>query len=138
LSRIKDKFGSQMIGHRPTHNTSAKRIEHNSDEQKSSPRRHVRDIRNPELVRPSGGKVPVDKVRSWSRVSISNRRGKAFSPRGALQVSLAHQTSNAAIAHAYFFVRDIVLGDRIEVLHRKSRNNYGLPRLQADPRLASL
>ena len=30
--------------------------------------------------------------------------------------------------------RDIVLGDRIEVLHRKSRGNYGRPRLQADLR----
>lgn len=30
--------------------------------------------------------------------------------------------------------RDILLGDRIEVLHRKSRSNYGRPRLQADLR----
>lgn len=30
--------------------------------------------------------------------------------------------------------RDLVLGDRIEVLHRKSRGNYGRPRLQADLR----
>jgi transposase InsO family protein len=30
--------------------------------------------------------------------------------------------------------RDIALGDRIEVLHRKSRGNYGRPRLQADLR----
>lgn len=30
--------------------------------------------------------------------------------------------------------RDIVIGDRIEVLHRKSRGNYGRPRLQADLR----
>lgn len=29
---------------------------------------------------------------------------------------------------------DLVLGDRIEVLHRKSRGNYGRPRLQADLR----
>ena len=30
--------------------------------------------------------------------------------------------------------RDLVLGDRIEALHRKSRGNYGRPRLQADLR----
>jgi len=30
--------------------------------------------------------------------------------------------------------RDLVIGDRIEVLHRKSRGNYGRPRLQADLR----
>lgn len=29
---------------------------------------------------------------------------------------------------------DLLLGDRIEVLHRKSRNNYGRPRLQDDLR----
>ncbi|MFZ0575208.1 MAG: hypothetical protein WAM02_11090 [Candidatus Cybelea sp.] len=33
--------------------------------------------------------------------------------------------------------RDIVLGDRIEVIHRRSRNTYGRPRIKAelkDPR----
>lgn len=34
--------------------------------------------------------------------------------------------------------RDVVLGDRIEVLHRKSRGNYGRPRLQADLREAGI
>jgi hypothetical protein len=79
VERVKNEFGAQLIGHRPTDDAPTKPVQHDSDEKKTSQRRHVRDIRDPQLVWTCGGKVPVDQIRSWPCVSISNRRRKAVS-----------------------------------------------------------
>jgi hypothetical protein len=127
-----------MIGHRPTDDTPAKRIEHNRDEQKTGQRGHIRDIRNPELVGSRRGKFSVEKIWRWSRISISNRRGKAFSPRGALKVSFAHQTRDAAIAHAYAFVPEVRLQPRPTVIAARLAMQHFDSVAEQDVTLASL
>lgn len=109
VERIKDQFGAQMIGHRPTDDAPTKRVENDGKKEKTRPCRHVGDIRYPQLVGAGGAKVPVDQIGSWSRISISNRGRESFSPCGALEVSLTHQSRNAAIAHANTFVPEVSL-----------------------------
>ncbi len=109
VERIKDQFGAQMIGHRPTDNAPATCIENDGKEKKPRPRRHVGDVRYPQLIGSHRGKVPVDQIGSRPRASISNRRCEPFSPCGALDISLAHQSRNPTIAHAKAFVPQVSL-----------------------------
>lgn len=116
VESIKDQFGSQMILHSPTDNTPAKCVKNDRNEKKARQRRHVRDIRYPELVGASSGKFPVNQIRSRSSASISNRGCESFSPRGALDVSFTHQSRNATIAHANTFVPEVRLQPRPTVI----------------------
>jgi hypothetical protein len=86
--------------------------------------RHIGDIRNPELVRASRGKVTVDEIRRRSCISISNRRYEAFSPCGTLKISLAHQTRDAAIAYADTFLAKICLQPRTPVVAARFAMEY--------------
>src|SRR5512146_2164049 len=116
VERIQNKLGTQMIGHCPTDDAPAKRIEHYGKEKKPRPRRHIGDIRDPQLIRPGRRKVPVDEIGSRSRISISNRGREAFSSRGALEFSLTHQPRNAPITDADAGFAEISLQSRTTVV----------------------
>ena len=49
-----------MRRHRPSNNTAAPNIEHDSEVQKAAPGRDVRDVSDPQLVGTVGLELPVD------------------------------------------------------------------------------
>src|SRR5207248_3141589 len=54
---------SEVRRHRPTYDLAAPDIENNCKIKKAGPRRHVRDVGDPERVRLVGHEVPIDQVR---------------------------------------------------------------------------
>ena len=136
VERVKHELCAQMIGHRPTDDTAAVHIQHDSEKQKAAPRRDVGDIRNPELVRSAGCEVAINQVRRWPRITISDGCFEAFSPCGAVEFPLTHDASDALVAYAKAFIekvlpesRPAVGGTRFSVQHLEAiaERDIGLP-----------
>ena len=63
LQRFDDEFGAAMVRDRPSYDASAEDINNHSQVQKPGPRRDVRDVGNPELVRAFSGEVALYEIR---------------------------------------------------------------------------
>ena len=69
--RVEYQFGPQMVGHRPTDDLAAPRVQHHGEIQEPARCRHIGDVGDPELVRPDA--VNLRSTRSgagrasWSR-----------------------------------------------------------------------
>jgi hypothetical protein len=79
IQGAQDQFGAQVVGHCPSDNASAESIEHDSKVQKAGLRRHVGDVRYPQLIGPLGGEVPIDQVWERSFRTGTDRRRRPFS-----------------------------------------------------------
>src|SRR5579884_4018239 len=116
VERIENEFCPQMISHCPTDDAAAVDIEHNGEKQKAVPRRNIRDVRNPELIRSARCEVAVDQIRCRARVFVAHGCFKAFSPCGALDFALSHDARDALVAHAKAFISQVVLQSRAAVV----------------------
>ena len=91
LQSVQNQLRTQMIGHGPADDPAAESVKHDAEVEEARTSRHVGDIRYPETVRGSGGKVTVDQVGSRARLSIPPRRDGATVPMaGSDEAGLAH------------------------------------------------
>lgn len=96
LQSVQNQLRTQVIGHGSADDPAAEGVKHDAEVEEARSSRHVGDIRYPEPVRGSGGKVTVDQVGSRARLSISPRRDRATTPMtGSDKASLAHQPGYA-------------------------------------------
>jgi len=51
VERVEHEVGLEVRRHRPAHDAAAEHVEHDREEQEAGPRRHVGDVRDPELIR---------------------------------------------------------------------------------------
>src|SRR5205814_6727005 len=63
----------------------------------AAPGRHVREIRDPELIRPRRGEVPIDEIAGPRRLGLRlSRRRPGAATHGAGEPHLAHLATRAA------------------------------------------
>ena len=92
LHRIQRGFGPQMVGHRPTHDFAAPRVEHDGKVEELSHCRHIGDVGDPKLIRPRGREVAIDQVRRGPGILVTpGRRRPAVAVAGTDQFGLSHQ-----------------------------------------------
>ena len=62
LQRIKDEVGAQRGRHAPSDDPPREDVNHKRDVDEAAPCGDVGEVRDPELIRPRRGELPVDQV----------------------------------------------------------------------------
>jgi len=109
IERIQYQFRSQVRGHRPADDAPAENVEHDSEEKKSGQRRDIRDVCDPKLVGPLRFEVAIDEIRRGTCAAVLNGCFEAFSPAGAVNLALSHDSCDALVADAKAFIAKIGL-----------------------------
>jgi len=71
VESVQDEFGAEVCRHRPADDTTAERVEDDSEIQKAGPRWHIRDVGDPELIRLLSDELLVHEIRRGQRVSVA-------------------------------------------------------------------
>ena len=66
----------KSCGHRPAHDATAERIEHDRQIEKARPCRNVGDIGHPQQIRPVRREVAVDQIRCLATAALNGRMGE--------------------------------------------------------------
>ena len=101
VERVQHELGAQVVRHRPADDPSAPRIDHHRQIQEPRPRRHVRDVRHPELVGTRCSEVALNEVRGRTRVAIPSRRPRSPSTRDPLDPGSAHESRDPLAIDRY-------------------------------------
>ncbi len=101
VERVQHELRAQVVRHRPADDSSTPRIDHDRQVQESGPRRHVRDVRHPELVGTRCSEVALDEVRGRTRVAIPPRRPRSPSTRDPLDPGPAHEPRDPLATDRY-------------------------------------
>ena len=89
---IEDDGRVQRIPHGPAHDASAEHIEYHGEIEKARGRRHVRDVRDPELIRRGRPEVAIDEIRCQGRLRYGPTRPHRSTTLGdAAETLHAHQ-----------------------------------------------
>ena len=112
LQGIQDQFRSQMVGHRPTDNSSAEGIDHHCQVQEPGPCSDIGYIGDPELVRPVGGEITLDQIgrRGFSR--LSDRSTNPFPSANTLQARSTHETGHPLAPNSHSFIPQLLMHTR--------------------------
>src|SRR5207247_9697478 len=76
----------------------APRVEDDGEIQEPGPRRDVRDISHPEVIRPGRGKVAGDEIRRRRHRPVAKRGARALAPTDAVDAERAHEPGPAFAA----------------------------------------
>src|SRR5438128_1850739 len=91
----------------PADDTSAPGIENHGQVEEAGPGGDVRDVRDPEAVRPVGSELPVDEVWCLPAAPVADG-GLVLPPTGdAFEVSRTHQPSNPLASHVHALRRQL-------------------------------
>jgi len=101
VERSENEFGPKVVFDAPPNDLSAPRIEDHSEVDGPDCRRHVGDIREPEMVGTGHAEVPIDEVgsRTSGRIPPCCEDGLASS--NALDLSVAHQPGDSLTTYPY-------------------------------------
>src|SRR5215831_14568789 len=91
VQRGEHQLGVEMRFHRPANHAATPRIDDDGQIQKPGPRRHVRDVGDPQLVRARGREVPFDEIRRRPRRLIADRRAERLATAHPLEASPPHE-----------------------------------------------
>src|SRR5262245_50262609 len=95
LKRIQDQFSAHRASDAPTDDAARKHIDDESHVDEPRPGRDVREIGDPELIRPHGGELALDQICRIIRL-VSADRGSALTPtHNPLQPERSHQSFDA-------------------------------------------
>jgi len=95
---VEHDVGLEAGRHRPADDSPAPDIEDDGEVEESGPRRHVGDVRDPELVRAGGREVATDQVVGWTTCRITDRRECRLARRDADEPGLTHESGDALLA----------------------------------------
>ena len=71
VERVEYKLFTHVIGHCPADNTAAEDVKNDGKIQEAAPRRNIRDVGDPKLIRRLRGKATLDEIRSRPRIAIA-------------------------------------------------------------------
>jgi hypothetical protein len=91
VQRGENELSAEMRFHCPTNHAPAPRIDDDGQIQKTGPRRHVRDVGHPQLVRAGDREVTLDEIRRRPGRLIADRRAECLPPAHALQAGAPHE-----------------------------------------------
>ena len=114
LQGVQRQVASKRVRHTPAYDLARENVRDERHVHEADPRRHVGQVRDPELVRALGRKAPLDEIR--------RPRGCLIDDRGLLVLPAADRTPEAHLAH--------------QTLHRTPRHADSLP-TQLPPDLPS-
>ena len=105
LQGVQRQVASKRVRHTPAYDLARENVRDERHVHEADPRRHVGQVRDPELVRALGRKAPLDEIR--------RPRGCLIDDRGLLVLPAADRTPEAHLAH--------------QTLHRTPRHADSLP-----------
>src|SRR5438270_381178 len=94
LECIEDEVSHQGRGDAPAHDAAREDVDDKRDVDKAAPRRHVREVGEPQLIGPRRGEVPVDEI---TRPNCFWRRLRRRDPRAT-----AHRAGQPHLALEFF------------------------------------
>ena len=102
FERVQHEIRPQRRGHAPADNPAGKDIDDERDVDKARPRRHVSEVRHPELIRPRGLKLAVDQIAGTikSGLRLGGRDPRA-APHHASHSHRPHQALDRAPSHVH-------------------------------------
>jgi len=130
---IEHELRAQMRRHRPADHATTPDIEDDGEIEETGPRRDVRDVGDPELIRPASSEPPLDQIGRWAGRGVPDRRVELLPATHAPQPCHAHQPRDAlapdvdpvgrqfgvhargAVDPARLAVDDLDLGAQLEV-----------------------
>ena len=115
IQRVEHEAGFQVCLHRPTHDTSAPRIDDHRQVQEAARRRYVRDVGDPELVATFHTEVTLDEVRCGPCVSVTLRRAPLLATGRTLQAGQPHQATHTLVVDSPAVVPELGLHPRLAV-----------------------
>jgi hypothetical protein len=99
LERVEGQLGRHCRLRAPSHNASRVHVGHERGEHGPRPRRHLREVHDPQLVRAARGEVPLDEVRRPVRGGIGPGRHEPLVPAHSAQAVGTHEPLNLAARH---------------------------------------
>ena len=115
VQRGSDQRRPQMRRHGPADNLAAPSIENDSEVEKAGPRRHVRDVGDPEDVRLVGDELAIDKVGSRSSGSVAPRSHGRLPSGHASQRRCSHQACHSIPADSGSFLVKLRMNPRCPI-----------------------
>src|SRR2546427_11366080 len=102
LERVENEIGAHVRRELPANDLAAESVDHKREEEEPFPAAQVRDVRDPQLVRPSSAEVALDEI--WATSSL--RTGTCRAPRLAtplrtLDPVALHQSLHSAARHLH-------------------------------------
>ena len=89
LERVERQVGTQRVRHPPAHDTSRVGVDDEGDIDEPRPRRHVRQVREPQGVRTRSPEHPIDPVRRARELRHRGRRLHPLAPHHAAKAKRA-------------------------------------------------
>lgn len=71
VERVDHQFSAQVRVHRPADDAATEHVEDDGEVEKTGPRRHIRDVGDPELIRGGSRELALDEVRRGARVLVA-------------------------------------------------------------------
>ncbi len=105
FERVECEVGSQRWRHAPTDDGAREDIDDEGDVREAFPRRNIRDVGDPKLIRAVRTKLPLDEVRhAFGKFARLRRDDERLASSGAAQARVSHETfDGAACDFAAFF-----------------------------------
>ena len=109
LERIEDKIGAQRRGDPPPDNAAGEDIDHEGDIDKAAPCRHVREVGDPQLIRPRRVKATIDEIGRAVGCRVRMRGNDPCpSAADAFQPHVPHQALDGATRHPVAFAAQLL------------------------------
>ena len=100
LEGVEDHLGLHVRRDPPAHEAPTERVDDEAHVRHPRPRRHVREVRYPQLVRGAGFEVTLHQVRGPGGVRVLDRGEDSLAaPGDALNAQLPHQAGHLVPAH---------------------------------------
>lgn len=101
LERIDDKFGAQVIGHRPADHSTTVRVEDHRKVGVTCRGGYVGDVSHPQLVESVRFEVPIDEIRCGTVGIFSCRGRRRLAPAHTLEAGFTHKPGDALSADTF-------------------------------------
>ena len=96
VDRLLESVQHEVRRHRarqtPTNDPTREHVDHEGHEEEAHPGRHVREVRDPELIRPVRREVALDQVGRTISAIVADGRLEALASPNAVAARCAHQT----------------------------------------------
>src|SRR5215470_12097898 len=100
FQRIEGEIAPQRARYAPAYDPPGEDVDHEGDVRKAPPRRHVCQIRDPQLIRARRHEAPRDEIGRTHRASVRVRRALELATAcNARQAELGHQPLHRAAGH---------------------------------------
>jgi len=107
LQSIEDEIRSHRTADAPPDDATGEDIDDEGDVLPSLPRRDVREVGDPELVRPLGPELPINPVQRARRLAVADGRAHDLASHHATQPEPAHQPFDRASRCCCAFTRQL-------------------------------